>query len=52
MDAKKEFILKQIRARYERKFGHSEEVKKWIDNELDKIAKKEKLSLDVSIGCF
>lgn len=49
MNAKKEFLLKEIRLRYERKFGHSEESKKWIDLELEKLAKKDKLTLEV---CF
>jgi len=47
MNSKKEWILNQIRARYEKKFGTSDDVKKWIDNELEVLAKKEKLSVEV-----
>ena len=47
--AKKELILKHIRERLEQKHGRSEDVKKFIDLELQRLALKSKISAEVII---
>lgn len=43
----KEWILTQIRSRYESKFGTTESFKRILDSELTKLVQKDKISSEV-----